>query len=93
MTNKDWILEIYDNRDTLAHSASPFIGFGDNDQPSFEKRNPADGSLAHKKEFENLLQYLRGTVSNIYGFLDAYITHFRTRVPESDVTEMLTSKL
>jgi hypothetical protein len=92
LKNKDWILTVYDNRDSLAHSASPFIAFENDGQPQFEKLRPDDLLLFRNKKFENLSQYLRQTVARIYEFLDAYIEHFRKVVPESDVARMLSAR-
>jgi hypothetical protein len=92
LTNREWILAVYDNRDSLAHSATPFIAFEDNYEPSFERLKPNDLSLFRNKTFQNLSPYLRETLGSIYKFLDAYTEHFRKAVPESDVTRMLSMK-
>jgi len=90
--NKDWILEVYDNRHTLAHSASSFVAFGNDGQVEFEKRKPTNVALFRVKEFQNLSQYLRETLANIYEFLDEYVERFRKVVPESEVTRALIKK-
>jgi hypothetical protein len=92
LKNREWILAVYDNRDSLAHSATPFIAFEDDYQPSFERLKPDDLSLIRNKKFQNLSPYLRGTLGSIYEFLDAYTKHFRKVVPESDLTKMLSMK-
>jgi hypothetical protein len=90
--NKGWIQDVYDTRDTFAHSASSFIAFGKDGQASFERRKPAVVGLFRNKEFENLPEYLRATLTNILNFLESYLKHFRKSVPESETTRMFTGK-
>jgi hypothetical protein len=92
LKNKDWILAVYDNRDSLAHSASPFIAFEKDGQPQFEKLSRDNLLLSRNKRFENLSTYLRHTIERIYEFLDTYTQHFRQAVPESDVARMLSKR-
>jgi hypothetical protein len=91
--HQDWIISIYDNRNTLAHSAPAFIGFDKDHNIIFEKRNPDQTQLFRKHENANLVGYLEDTVSNLDTFLEQYLTHFRSRVAETARTQFLREKL
>ena len=84
--HEDWITSIYNNRNTLAHSASVFIGFDKNYNLVFEKRRPDQTSLWRKHENANLVEYLDETVSSLYLFLEDYLACLRKFIAETENT-------
>jgi hypothetical protein len=84
--HEDWIASIYNNRNTLAHSASVFIGFDKNYNLVFEKRRPDQTWLWRKHENANLVEYLDEIVSSLYIFLEQYLAYLKKFVAETENT-------
>jgi hypothetical protein len=60
----------------------------------FEKRKPFDDrDPARKKEFQDLVGYLDGTIENLYRFLDAYVVLHRKTVQPSERTKIMLKSL
>lgn len=92
--NRQWIEDVANNRDGLAHRASAFLAFEKDGSVVFERRKPFDDrDPARKKEFEDLVKYLRGTIENLYGFVDAYVLVHRKMVKTSARTTMMLKSL
>jgi len=88
-TQKDWILNVYNNRDTFAHFDAVFVGFEHGGKIKFETRKPKETRMFREKEYEDLSDYLKQTTHNLYNFLDSYAKHFRKRIPKSERTRIL----
>lgn len=92
--NRQWIEDVANNRDALAHKASTFLAFQKDGRVEFEKRKPFDDrDPARKKEFQDLVGYLDGTIENLYGFLDAYVVLHRKMVQPSERTKIMLKSL
>ena len=92
--NRQWIEDVGNNRDGLAHKASAFLGFEKDGSVIFEKRRPFDDrDPLKKKEFQGLITYLDGTIENLYRFLDAYVAVHRRMVKPSERTKMMLKML
>lgn len=89
--NKDWIDDVSENRDALAHKASAFLGF-DKERVVFVKRKPYDEPFG-KKPSMDLLAFLDSTYKNIYDFLESYVKIHRIRIPESQLSKMMLDQL
>lgn len=92
-THAPWITSIYNNRNTLAHSASAFIGFDENYNMIFEKRNPDQTQLWREHKNENIVAYLDEIRLNLNTFLEQYLVHFRKRVTETERTRLFMKAL
>jgi hypothetical protein len=92
--SRQWIEDVANNRDGLAHKASAFLAFEKDGSVVFERRKPFDDrDPARKKEFQDLTKYLDGTVENLYSFVDAYVAVHRKMVKQSDRTRMMLKAL
>lgn len=89
-SNEEWIEEVHNNRDGLAHKASAFLGFESDGRVQFEKRKPYDDKYPlAKKEFEDLLKYLDTVLNRLYDFLREYVEIHRRQVPISERSKHL----
>jgi len=94
LKNRQWIEDVANNRDGLAHKASAFLGFEKDGSVVFERRKPFDDRIPmRKKEFQDLTKYLDETFENLYTFLDAYTALHRKMVKASDCTRMMLEAL
>lgn len=92
--NRQWIEEVANNRNGLAHRASAFLAFEKDGSVVFEKRKPFDDrDPSRKKEFQDLIKYLDGTIESLYCFLDAYVVVHRRMVKPSERTRMMLNML
>jgi hypothetical protein len=88
--NKQWIEDVANNRDALAHKASTFLAFDKDGRVEFERRKPFDDrDTTRKREFQDLAGYLEGTIEKLYTFLDLYVVLHRKMVKTSERTEMM----
>jgi hypothetical protein len=93
-SNENWIEDVHNNRDGLAHKASAFLGFEPDGRVQFEKRRPYDDrDLFAKKDFEDLPRYLDVVLRSLYDFLDKYVEIHRRQVPTSDRSKLLLGAL
>jgi hypothetical protein len=92
--NRQWIEDVANNRDGLAHKASAFLAFEKDGSVMFERRKPFDDrDPARKEDFQDLTKYLDGTMENLYSFVDAYVALHRKMVKQSDRTTMMLKAL
>jgi hypothetical protein len=93
-SNENWVEDVHNNRDGLAHKASAFLVFEDDGTVQFEKRRPYDdrGPFT-KKDLEDLLKYLDEVLKSLYDFLDKYVEIHRKQVPVSDRSKLLLGAL
>lgn len=88
--NKDWITDVSQNRDALAHKASPFLGFEKDGRVIVDKREPYDDKAPFKKKaLRDLVHYLDTTFQYLYVFLEEYVGVHRKIVPTSDRSKMM----